>query len=401
MNGAATPQYRVPFSGVGYRYGEDEIAIVSKAMDATGTLTQGSYQTEFEANFGEYLGIENCFATTSAASALELAAILTGVGPGDEVIIPAHTYNASAYPFARRGVAIRWADIDPVTFVMSAESVAALITPRTKVVVAVHLYGLPVDMGPLMEVTSSRGIIIVEDCAQSIGARYREQLTGSLGDISIFSFHSHKNISTLGEGGLIAVRSKALAAHVPGLRHNGHRPFARSDDRYWHPAMSDVAADIPGEWPHNFCMGEVQAALGSHLLKKVGSINDKRRDRYLQAAQAFADLPEIQLQAIPTDRTSSHHLLPFWYHGEQFGHSNHDFIRELAFKRGIQPATQYYPLYRYSLFRDFGYGEADVPVTDAFFDNMVSLPFHVWMPDDDFAYVLEQVRDVAIDFRGN
>ena len=402
MTSTSTLPYRIPFAGIGYRYGSEEARIVAHAMENSSTYTQGPHQGEFEAAFAKFLQSDHrCFATSSAAAAIELAAILSGVGPGDEVIIPAHTYNASAYPFARRGAQIRWADIDESTFVMDPASVQSLISPATKVIVAVHLYGLPVDMHPILRMAEERNIYVVEDCAQSIGAVYRGAIAGTLGDMSVFSFQSHKNISTLGEGGMLAVADPELARHVAGLRHNGHRDFPRNDDRYWYPAMSDVAFDLPGEWPHNFCMGEIQAALGTHLLSKVPDINDKRRARFQTAVAALAPFPELKFQHIPSDRLSSHHLLPFKYVGDSFDRTNHDFIRELAYGRGIQCATQYYPLNRYSLFEESGNGDASVPVTDAFFDNMVSLPFHSWMTDNDFTFMLEQVADVAHKLRSS
>src|SRR5580704_9273350 len=152
-------------------------------MDATTTLTQGSYQDRFETAFAEFLGMPHAFATSSCAAALELAAILLRLKPGDEVICPAHTYCATAYPFARHGIRLVWADIDPTTLVVSAATLAPLITPRTKAIIVVHLYGLGADMPAIMELAAPRGIKVVEDCAQSIGATVAGRMTGSFGDI--------------------------------------------------------------------------------------------------------------------------------------------------------------------------------------------------------------------------
>ena len=389
------PIYRVPFSGVGYRYSAEDKDVVMQAMDSGVTLTQGTNQIEFEKKFAKFIGVPAAFATSSAATAFELAAILINLSPGDEVICPAHTYCASAYPFARHGVQMRWADIDRETFVVSVESVKSLITERTKAIIAVHLYGLPANLDQLREVANQANVLLVEDCAQSIGAKFGEAETGSVGDLSVYSFQSHKNISTLGEGGMLTVQNPELSKHVAGLRHNGHRPFVRSDSRYWYPAMSDVAFDIEGVWPHNFCMGEPQAAIGTVLLDRVADINSKRRSRFLYSQEALSAYPELVFQTIPNGRTSAHHLLPFRYDGLNYGANNHDFMERLAQQHLIQPATQYYPLNRYELFATSGNGEADVPNTDEFFDNMVSLPFHVWMPDLDFRYVVDSVAETA------
>lgn len=399
MTGQSLGGYRIPFAGVGYQYSDEDKKVVSEAMSSTSTFTQGAYQAQFESKFAEFIGVESCFATSSAATALELAAVLLDLEPGDEVICPAHTYCASAYPFARHGVKMRWADIDPDTFVVCPSSVESLVSERTRAILAVHLYGLPADLTRLRSIADRAGVVLIEDCAQSIGATYASKPTGSFGDLAAFSFQSHKNISTLGEGGMLVVNDPKMAAHIPSLRHNGHRPFNRTDSRYWHPAMSDVAFTMEGVWPHNFCLGEPQAALGAHLLDRVDAINAKRRQRHLMMRDALSDFDEIVFQFIPDETVSAHHLNPFRYDGQQFEACNHDFMERLVAEHKVQPATQYYPLYRYELFSLSGNGDADVPNTDRFFDNMVSVPFHVWMTDSDFDSLVEAVRETAMHLR--
>ncbi len=386
---------KIPFAGVGYAYNDLEIEIVANAMRARDTLTQGKFQNEFEERFSEYLGVPHSFATSSAATAIELAAILFGVRHGDEVIVPAHTYAASAYPFARNGAKIVWADIDEKEFVVTLETIKPLISKKTKVVVLVHLYGLPVDVKPIVEYCRRHGIFVLEDCAQALGAKVDDQRAGSMGDVSVFSFQSHKNISTLGEGGMISFSNNDWAKILPGLRHNGHKPFTVFPDMYWSPAMSDVDFDLPEIWPHNFCLGEIQCALGSHLLKKVEAINENRRSRYLKASEFFAGNAKIQLQSLPSHKISAHHLLPFKFISSRYKDGADEVFKMLVNEYGINPAKQYYPLYRYGLFAKSGNGIADVPVTDDYYDNMVSLPFHHWMSDDDFQYMLEAVSAVT------
>ena len=137
---------KVPWSGRAFDYSEEEIAAVVEVMRHGDPLTQGMHQARFEKEFAGYIGSPSAFAVTNCTNALDLAAILTGVGPGDEVIIPAHTFCASAIPFGRTGAKLLWADIDPKTWVISADSIKRLLSPRTKAIVAVHLYGLMADM---------------------------------------------------------------------------------------------------------------------------------------------------------------------------------------------------------------------------------------------------------------
>src|SRR3990167_814516 len=179
--------FKIPFSWVGARYTEDEKAAVLSAMDVTTTFTQGEHQKKFEEAFKEFLGMPHAFATSSCAAALELSAILLNVKPDDEIICPAHTYCASVYPFARHGVKIKWADIDPETFVISAETIEPLITEKTKAIIVIHLYGLPAPMLEIMALAKRHNIKVIEDCAQSVGAKIGDKRTGSFGDISVFS----------------------------------------------------------------------------------------------------------------------------------------------------------------------------------------------------------------------
>jgi dTDP-4-amino-4,6-dideoxygalactose transaminase len=380
----------VPWSGVGVTYTEEEIQLVANIMrDTRDTYTQGKHLKEFERKFCEYNGDKHAFAVSSCTAALELAALLSHIGSGDEVIIPAHTFCATAIPFARTGAKIVWADIDPETLVVTAETLQKKITPRTKVMIVVHLYGLAADMSPIMKLAAKHHILVVEDCAQALGAMSNGKKVGSFGDFGCFSFHTHKNVSTLGEGGMLTVKDARHAELVPGLRHNGLRAFPEPRERYWVPAMSNVDFDIDEIWPYNFCIGEIQCALGTVLLERVDRLVEARRLRAEKFKRSVSDYAELIFQKIPANHISAFHLLPARYESAGTGKTNHDFIRLMSEKYRIKVIVQYYPLYRYPLFRKAGFGEAECPVSDAFFDTMVSFPFHNWMPEEQFEYMIE------------
>ncbi len=393
--------FKIPYSGVGIKYSESEKQAVLHAMDVITTLTQGTYQQQFQQDFSNFVNMSYAFATSCCATALELAAILLKLKSGDEVICPAHTYCASVYPFARHGVKIKWADIDRDTLVVSADTIAPLITKKTKLIIAVHLYGLPAQMPEIMQLAKQHNIPVLEDCAQSIGATIDGKRAGSFGDISVFSFQSHKNITTLGEGGMICFNHPEWAKVLPGLRHNGHRPYGGLREQYWHPAMVNVDFDEGYEniWPHNFCLGEPQCALGIELLKRVDSLRIDRRNRHNQFIEAMKGCPELIFQTIPEKYQSAHHLLPFRYDGRKQGKNSYDFIDYIARVQGVQAIVQYYPLNRYPLFSKMGYGDARIPNTNLFFDNMVSLPFHCWMSEDDFDYMIEATKNTVLALR--
>jgi len=382
--------YRIDWPARGHGYTEREIAAVAEVMRAKGTaLTQGQNVQHFEVAFSKYLNSSNAFATMSCAHALDIAAMLCGVGDGDEVIIASHTYCASALAFARRGAVIKWADIDPEFLTMSPASVKQLLTSKTKVIVLVHLYGL---MSPhteeIAEIARLNSIMLVEDCAQCLGAKSGQSHAGTYGDIGCYSFHAQKNLTTLGEGGMIVVKSPEMAKKVPGLRLNGHAPFS-SKPAYWLPAMTNVDQDSPGIWPIKSTMTEAQAAVGRLVLNRLDELTAQRRIRGLAFREAMAEFPELHFQAVPQQEMHSHHLLPARFDGQ--GCTRDDLIRLLSDEYKIKAIIQYHPLHRYDLFRKTGHGEANVPETNRFFDNMVSFPFSLEIEDADFAYLIDSV----------
>ena len=158
------------------------------------------------------------FATSSGAGSLEITADLIDIRPGDEIIIPAHTYIATAIPYARRGAKLVWADIDINTRVVSAKTILDKISPKTKAIVVVHLYGLCVEMDEIMAIAKQRNIWVIEDCAQALGSSYKNKKCGTFGHLSIYSFHAQKNITTLGEGGMLLTSVPEFSKKIPGLR---------------------------------------------------------------------------------------------------------------------------------------------------------------------------------------
>jgi dTDP-4-amino-4,6-dideoxygalactose transaminase len=393
---------RVDWSGIGERYTEEDIAYVAELMRNTiTTFTQGPLQSEFEKAFCEFTGAKHTFAVNSCTSALELAATICELKAGDEVIIPNHTYCASAIPFGRTRATLVWADCDPDTWVVTAETLSKKITAKTKVIVVVHLYGLACDMPPIMDLAKKHNLIVIEDCAQALGASSNGHQVGTFGDFGCYSFHTHKNITTLGEGGALTVKNDNHAALLPGLRHNGHQQFAGPRDKYWVPAMVNVdQTPIEGVWPLNYCMGEVQCGLATQLLKRVHAISARRKKCAERFKAELSQYPELIFQAQPKDQQSVFHLLPARYDGSKTGKTNHDFIGRISSHYGVKAIVQYYPLNRYPLFEKFGFGKADCPNTDFFFDNMISFPFHSWMPEDQFTYMIDSAKRTLDDLRG-
>ena len=386
---------RIPFSGRSIHYTEEEIECVVQAMRSANPLTQGAYMRAFEDKFAEYHGVEkgSCFTTTNGCAALEMSAQLCRFEKGDEFVIPSHTFTASCYPYIKHGGTPVFADIDLHTRVVTRESIEKVITPKTKAVIVVHLYGFVADMPAICELCKERHLILIEDTAQAIGASLNGKKAGSFGDHGVFSFHSHKNLTTLGEGGMLYVRDPEERALIPMLRHNGHCAYSFARDDYWKPAMGNVDLPILGGkalYPNNFSLGEIECALGAKLLDRIDTINLEKRTRALRVIDALKDTP-LEFHRVSDERHNYHLLVCRMTEGEE---KRDRFMRTMYHEKGIQCVVQYIPLNRYDFYIRLGFDKANCPNADTFFDTMISFPFHHWMSEDDLDYLIAASREV-------
>ncbi|MBQ7456697.1 MAG: DegT/DnrJ/EryC1/StrS family aminotransferase [Desulfovibrio sp.] len=393
---------KINFSGRSIRYTEEEIACVVEAMQNAEPLTQGKYMQAFESKFAAFQGVPegSCFTTINGCAALELSAQLCNFAPGDNIVIPSHTFTASCYPFIKKGAVPVWADIDLDTRVVTAKTLEAAITEKTKAVIVVHLYGYLADMPEIVELCRERNLILIEDAAQAIATSIDGKMAGSFGDMAIFSFHSHKNLTTLGEGGMLYVKDPKLAKLVPMLRHNGHTPYSFPQSEYWKPAMGNV--DLPSLdgkilFPNNMCLGEVECALGAKMLDRIDTINAQKRERALAFIDALAEYPELAFHRVDSPRHNYHLLAARMTTGSA---ARDAFMRKMYYDKGIRCVVQYIPLHRYDFYQKLGFGDAQTPNADAFFDTMVSFPFQHWMSDTDLAYMLASTKEVLESLRG-
>jgi len=395
----AVDGYRVTIPARQHGYTEEEIAAVVDVMRNVEGQTQGEKMEQFEKDFAEFTGAKHAFAVANATDALSLAATLCRVGPGDEVIIPAFTFCASAIPFGKAGAKIVWGDMDPETWTISPSDIERKITSRTKAIVCVHLLGMPCDMPAILAIAKKHNLKVVEDCAQALDARINGQHVGTFGDFGCFSFHGAKTMTTLGEGGMLTVRSDADAALVPGIRHNGCCGFSYPRERYWVPAMSNVDVDIEGFWPNNFCIGEAQCALGSVQLKSLKGHSDRIIEQNDKMRALLSDVPEITFNKIPEGYRHVRHQYIQHFDGSAFGKNRNDLLDLLTKKYGIRSIVQYYPLYRYPLFQKLGCGDYDCPVLDKWWDNSFSVPMWSGMSDEVIRTIADSVRAAVADLK--
>jgi len=373
----------------GHGYSEEDLEIVEKIIyDNSSSLSKGKYVQMFEDKFSELIGYES-FTTMSGAHALDLAAILIDTNAKDEIIIPAHTYCASALSFVRHNAKIKWADINKESLTVSLESIKKLVTSNTKAIVVVHLYGLICpEIDDIVNFAKNRGIIIIEDCAQSLGAFIKNKSCGSFGDISCFSFHSQKNITTFGEGGMIAVRDKDLSKIITNYRHNGHQPF-ENQGNYWLPAMTDVKLLKRDYFPFKSTISEIQGALGYKLLDKLDSFTQQRRSLSIKIRSALDHIPELIFQKFSIKESHSHHLLPVKVQANNWNRD--DLILKLYNDYKIKCVIQYYPLNRYDLFKKLNFDSTDLKNTNLFYDNMLSIPFSITLSDKEVDFMIESI----------
>ena len=378
---------KINWSGRSHDYSSKDISYLTKIIKKADPLTQGKYLKDFQIAFGNYIGRKNVFAVSSAAAALEIIAILLNLKKGDEVIIPAHTYCATAIPFARNGAKIIWSDINFNTRVVDINDIKNKITKKTKAIIIVHLYGYTVNFNPIVSYCNKKKIKIIEDCAQAFGARINSRKAGSLGDFACFSFHAQKNITTLGEGGAIFCKDNILAKKIRGLRHNGHSNYNNKRKSYWKPAMGNLSLDIKGKWPYKFTLSEIQAAAGYMLLKRVDKLNLKRIERAKKFINALKNFNEVSFFSEFKNYRHVYHLLSAYIVPSKKLHRD-KLISLLFNKFGIKCVVQYYPLYRYDLFKSMGLSKSNCPITDKFYDNMISFPFHIQMSEKKFNYMI-------------
>ncbi len=276
-------------------FAEDEIAAVAAVL-RSGKVNYwtGEESQQFEREFAAFVGVKYAVALTNGTAALELALYALGIGPGDEVVVTSKTFIASASCVVRVGAVPVVADIDPDSQNITAASIAAVLTARTRAVIAVHLAGWPCEMDGILALARERGLSVIEDCAQSIGARYKERATGAIGDIGTFSFCQDKIITTGGEGGMLVTDSRDL----------WERAWSYKDHGKSYAAVFEREHPLGFRWLHesfgtNWRITEMQAAIGRLQLKKLPQwLSDRRRNAALMN-RGLAAIPGLRLALPP------------------------------------------------------------------------------------------------------
>jgi perosamine synthetase len=338
-------------------YGEDEIAAVAAAM-RRGEIS-GSFGTaipEFESRFAAWCGVKHGIAVTSGSTALHMAVTAAGIGPGDEVLVSACTNIATALAVVHNGAFPVPVDSEETTWNMDLDLVEGLITPRTKAIIPVHIYGHPVDMDRLMEIARKHRLTVIEDCAESHGATCRGRMTGGFGNMGCFSFYANKVITT-GEGGMVVTSDDALAERLKLLRN-----LAFTTPRFRH--------ELAG---FNFRMTGMQAAMGLVQLSKIDAIiKDKRRVARLYNAHIAG------IQAIRTPAELPWAKNVYWMYGivvRRGGTVTRDALANRLKNEGIDSRTFFCPMgAQPCLTARAGFRKVPTPVADMLWECGLYLP---------------------------
>jgi perosamine synthetase len=355
--------------------GETEIAYVTDALrrgEISGNF--GTYLDRFEKQFAAYCGCKHGVAVTSGTTALHLAVDAAQIGPGDEVLVSASTNIATALGVFHNGALPVPIDSENVTWNLDLDLIESLITPRTKAIIPVHLFGHPVDMDQLMEIAKRHGLIVIEDCAESHGATVRGRMTGSFGDMSCYSFYANKVITT-GEGGMVTTNDDRLAERLRLLRNLGF-----TKPRFRH--------EVAG---YNFRMTSYQAAMGLAQLEKIDTIiAEKRR----VAATYNALLAGVSGLRLPVEMNWAKNV--YWMYAltvePEFGSTRDELAGKLA-EAGVETRTFFCPMNRQPVFEELpGFRADNCPVADRLWETGLYLPSTPTLSDEK----LEFVRDAIV-----
>ena len=354
----------------------NELAYATDAVRSGWISSSGDYLRRFESGFAEYCGVRHGIGTTSGTTALHLALAALGVGPGDEVIIPDFTMIACAFAVCYCGAMPVFVDAEPRTWNMDVSRLAAKITAHTKVIMAVHIYGHPTDMDPLLALARERGIKVLEDAAEAHGSLYRERRCGALGDVAAFSFYANKAIAT-GEGGMVVTDDDALAAECRALR---NLSFPRDGRRvYLHDAIG-----------FNYRMSNVQGAIGLAQLERVEEHVTARRRH---AARYSDGLKRLRALELPVEEPWARNS--YWMYGvvlREDAPIGRDELAARLEREGIETRPFFQPMHVQPALRRYGADcSGAYPVSDRLASFGLYLPSGSGLSDAQLDRVCEAV----------
>jgi dTDP-4-amino-4,6-dideoxygalactose transaminase len=364
-----------------YQQNRNAIDAAISAVLESGQLVMGPDVVAFEEEFASYCGSAFSVAVTSGSSALLLALRALGIGPGDEVITVANSDMASSHAISLTGANVVWVDIDPNSYNMNPELLEAAITPKTRAILTVHLYGVPADLNPIAAIAKNYELPIVEDAALATGATYQGKTIGSLGTLTAFSTAPGKILDGVGSGGIVTTNHPLLYQRLNSLRHYGrarppYKPKLRSEVQ-WPSETLEIG--------YNERLDSIHAAVLRIRLRQLDEQLARRRTIAKKYLDLFANTP-VQTQQPPTGAEPSWRFFTVRIPGR-------DRVYAELFQKGIETMLAYLPVNHLdACYRHLGYKPGSLPETEKFATELLALPCHPYLPDAD----VEEVADTLL-----
>ncbi len=379
-------------------YGKEEeralIEVLENFAPSCGRKVQ-----QFEQEFAAYCGAEYALAVTSATTALTLAGIAAGIAAGDEVITTPISWISTAAAFSALGAELRFCDVDPRSLILDPDHLESLITDRTRAIVPVHLYGQCAPMDRIMSIAERHDVLVIDDCAHNPGGEYDGRKSGSLAHMSAFSFHQQKNMSTLGEGGMLTTSSRELYDRALSYRSLCCRVYGESFkylsiDESKYPMNKDYWKLQFDGIGHNFRMTDAQAAVGIEQLKKLDRHNDLR----IAAARRLTEkLHGLEGVTLPYEDPGGRHV----YHlyliqlEDGFPLSKSDFMWEMYMGKRIKVWSHYTPIHLTAPYLAQGHAKGECPAAESAFERYVTLPIHPRLTEQAIDYMAACIRELG------
>lgn len=366
-----TSSLQVPFVDLKAQYTTIAVEIeeaIAQVLENTDFILGGAVE-QFEHDFAYFCQAKYAVGVDSGTSALEMAMLTYGIGPGDEVITAANTFIATVLAISYLGATPILVDIDPQTYNMDVSLVEKAITKRTKAIIPVHLYGQPVDLDPILKIASKHGLFVIEDACQAHGARYKGKRVGSLGDAAAFSFYPGKNLGGYGDGGMVVTNNEEAAEKLRMLRNYGQK------EKYHH--------EMKG---FNRRLDTIQAAILQVKLKYLDDWNTARRRHAQQYNRLFEDT-DVECPLEAGNVQSIYHLYVIQV-------TDRDRLKAHLQKQGISSGIHYpIPIHLQPAYRNLGYGLGEFPITERAAGRILSLPMYAELTSTMVEYVVEAIKN--------
>ena len=353
---------------------------VNKALNSS-LLTDGPKLVQFEKNFAKFCNSKYAIGVSNATSALHLSLICSGIGKGDEVIIPNLTFVATASSVLLCGATPVLADVEKDDFNISIKSIKKNITKKTKAIIPVHFAGVPCNMQQIMKIAKQKKIKVIEDCAHAIGTQYKKKHVGNFGNAGCFSFYPTKNITTI-EGGMIITNSKKIAEYVMSARNHGLSKTL--GQRYANGKPWDYDMIESG---FNYRLDEIRSALGLSQLKRIKKINAERKRIFEYYNIKLKNIKGIITPDSLSNNEHAYHL--YIIRIKDDGNISRDKLFTQLLKYGIKTTVHYKPLHKFTAFKKFRGNNKDMNNSNQLYKEIISLPLYLNMPKKEQDYVID------------